>query len=189
MAGDQEKTKGLGLLKEAVDDMPMGRWLAFMAGGALVLGGLVALMLWINQSEYQTMYSGLAQRDAYKMVGKLQDLKIPYRLEGDGGTIKLPQDNLYEARLALAGEGLPRGQGIGFEVFNKVELGTTDFVQNIKYQRALQGALARTIASFGEVEEARVHIVMPRDSLFVEEDEEAIRRRGGTPDRRPRPEP
>ena len=170
MAGDQEKAKGLGLLREAVGDMPMGRRLIFMAGGALVVGGFIALLLWINQPEYQTLYAGMAQRDASQVVSKLKDLKVPYRLEGDGGTIKVPQENLYEARLALAGEGLPRGQGIGFEVFNKVEMGTTDFVQKINYQRALQGELARTIASFGEVEEARVHIVMPRDSLFVEEE-------------------
>jgi flagellar M-ring protein FliF len=170
MAEDQEKTKGLGMLREAVGDMPMGRRLAFMAGGALILGGLIALMLWVNQPEYQTLYAGMAQRDASQVVAKLKDLKVPYHLEGDGGTIKVPQENLYEARLALAGEGLPRGQGIGFEVFNKVEMGTTDFVQKINYQRALQGELARTIASFGEVEEARVHIVMPRDSLFVEEE-------------------
>ncbi|MFH1034942.1 MAG: flagellar basal-body MS-ring/collar protein FliF [Pseudomonadota bacterium] len=170
MAEDQDKARGLGMLKEAVGDMPMGRRMAFMAGGALVVGGLIALMLWINQPEYQVLYSGLAQRDASQVVTKLKDLKVPYHLEGDGGTIKVPQENLYEARLALAGEGMPRGQGIGFEVFNKVDMGTTDFVQKINYQRALQGELARTIASFGEVEEARVHIVMPRDSLFVEEE-------------------
>ncbi len=170
MAEDQDKAKGLGLLKEAVGDMPMGRRLAFVAGGALVLGGLIALMLWINQPEYKVLYSGLAQRDAAQVVAKLKDLKVPYHLEGDGGTIRVPQENLYEARLSLAGEGLPRGQGIGFEVFNKVEMGTTDFVQKINYQRALQGELARTIASFSEIEEARVHIVMPRDSLFVEEE-------------------
>ncbi|MBI5524338.1 MAG: flagellar M-ring protein FliF [Desulfarculus sp.] len=170
MAEDQDKAKGLGLLKEAVGGMSTGRRLVFMAGGALVVGGLIALMLWINQPEYQTLYAGMAQRDASQVVAKLKDLKVPYRLEGDGGTIKVPQENLHEARLALAGEGLPRGQGIGFEVFNKVEMGTTDFVQKINYQRALQGELARTIASFGEVEEARVHIVMPRDSLFVEEE-------------------
>ena len=170
MAEDQEKAKGLGLLREAVDGMSMGRRLAFMAGGALLIGGFVALLLWVNQPDYQTLYAGLAQRDASQVVSKLKDLKVPYHLEGDGGTIKVPQENLYEARLALAGEGMPRGQGIGFEVFNKVEMGTTDFVQKINYQRALQGELARTISSFGEVEEARVHIVMPRDSLFVEEE-------------------
>lgn len=170
MAEEQEKAKGFALLKEAWADMPMGRRLAFMAGGAFVLGGFVALMLWINQPEYHTLFAGLAQRDASQVVTKLKDLKVPYRLEGDGGTIKVPQENLYEARLALAGEGLPKGQGIGFEVFNKVEMGTTDFVQKINYQRALQGELARTIGSFAEVEEARVHIVMPRDSLFVEEE-------------------
>ncbi len=171
MADEQrEKGKGLGVLREAVTDMPMGRRLAFMAAAALLVGGFAALLLWVNQPEYKVLFSGLSQRDASQVVSKLKDLKVPYTLEGDGGTVLVAQENLYEARLALAGEGLPRGQGIGFEVFNKVEMGTTDFVQKINYQRALQGELARTIASFAEVEEARVHIVMPRDSLFVEEE-------------------
>ncbi|MFZ5585893.1 MAG: flagellar basal-body MS-ring/collar protein FliF [Thermodesulfobacteriota bacterium] len=170
MADEQAKGKGLDFIREAVGEMPTGRRLAFLAGGALAMALFVALMLWINQPQYQVLYSGLAQRDAAQVVAKLKDLKVPYQLAGDGGTVSVPAENLHEARLALAGEGLPRGQGVGFEVFNKVEMGTTEFVQKINYQRALEGELARTIASFGEVSEARVHIVMPRDSLFVEEE-------------------
>lgn len=170
MADEQAKGKGLEFIREAVGEMPTGRRMAFLAGGALAVALFVALMLWINQPQYQVLYSGLAQRDAAQVVAKLKEMKVPYQLAGDGGTVSVPAENLYEARLALAGEGLPRGQGVGFEVFNKVEMGTTEFVQKINYQRALEGELARTIASFGEVNEARVHIVMPRDSLFVEEE-------------------
>ncbi len=170
MAEAEAKGKGAGLLKQAVGEMSMTRRMVFMGAGALILAGLVSAFLWVNQPEYQVLFSGLAQRDASQVVNKLKDLKVPYRLEADGTLIRVPQENVYEARLALAGDGLPRGSGIGFEVFNKVEMGTTDFVQKINYQRALQGELARTIASFAEITEARVHIVMPRDSLFVEEE-------------------
>jgi flagellar M-ring protein FliF len=170
MADAEDKAKGLGLLKQAVGEMSMTRRLAFMAAGAFILGGFIALMLWVNQPEYQVLFAGMNQRDGNLVINKLKELKVPYRLENDGTTIRVPQENVYETRLALAGEGLPRGQGVGFEIFNKVDVGTTDFVQKINYQRALQGELARTIGAFGEVEEARVHIVMSRESLFVEEE-------------------
>jgi flagellar M-ring protein FliF len=170
MADEQAKGKGMEFIREAVGEMPMGRKLAVLGGGALLMGLFVSLLLWINQPQYKVLFSGLGQRDAAQVVAKLKDIKVPYSLSGDGGTISVPEEQIHEARLALAAEGLPRGQGVGFEVFNKVDMGTTEFVQKINYQRALEGELARTIASFAEVREARVHIVMPRDSLFVEEE-------------------
>lgn len=167
----EEPSKGnASPFKEAWSDMSMGRRLMLMAAVSLIMGGFIALLLWINKPDYQVLYSGLAQSDASKVVEKLKELKIPFQLEGDGTVVKIPQDQVYETRLAMASAGLPRGQGIGFEVFNEVKMGTTEFVQKINYQRALQGELARTIASFSEVDDARVHIVMPRDSLFVEEE-------------------
>jgi flagellar M-ring protein FliF len=166
-----EEAKGKASpFKEAWSDMTMGRRLMVMAAASLIMGGFIALLLWINKPDYQVLYSGLAQTDASKVVEKLKELKIPFQLEGDGTVVKIPQDQVYETRLAMASAGLPRGSGVGFEVFNEVKMGTTEFVQKINYQRALQGELARTISSFGEVDDARVHIVMPRDSLFVEEE-------------------
>ena len=164
------KPAALGQVREVFAEMPMGRRLLVLAAAALIMGGFVALLLWINRPDYQVLYSGLGQQDAAQVVSKLKELKVPYRLEAGGSTIKVPQDQVYETRLALAQAGLPRGAGVGFEVFNEVKMGTTEFVQRINYQRALQGELARTIASFSEVEGARVHIVMPRESLFVEEE-------------------
>lgn len=167
----QEKQQApLGQFREAFSEMPMGRRLAFMAAAAAILAGFAALMLWVNQPSYQNLYTGLSQKDASQVVDKLKELKIPFRLEANGTGILVPQEHVYETRLALAGSGLPRGAGIGFEVFNEVKMGTTEFVQKINYQRALQGELARTIASFPEVDEARVHIVMPRESLFIEDE-------------------
>jgi flagellar M-ring protein FliF len=156
--------------RQAFAEMSTARRLGFLAAFALVLGGFVALLLWINKPDYQTLYSGLPQADSAQVVEQLKELKIPYKLEADGTTIMVPQASLYEARLAMASSGLPKGGGVGFEVFNEVKIGTTDFVQKINYQRALQGELARTIASFGEVDTVRVHIVMGQESLFVEEE-------------------
>ncbi|MDH5298775.1 MAG: flagellar basal-body MS-ring/collar protein FliF, partial [Desulfobulbaceae bacterium] len=94
-------------------------------------------------------------------------------------------EQVYEARLNLAGEGLPRGGGVGFEIFDKTSLGTTDFVQRLNYQRALQGELARTIRQFDQVEEARVHLATPKESVFVEDEKPptasvSVRLRRGT---------
>lgn len=159
--------KGIGRM---FADAPLPYKLAYMATAAMVVGGLIALMLWINRPQYQVLYSGLSQQDASAVVAKLQEMKVPYQLEGGGSTITVPDEQVYDVRLAMAGAGLPRGAGVGFEVFNEVKMGTTEFVQKINYQRALQGELARTIAGFSEVDKARVHIVMPRESLFVEEE-------------------
>ncbi len=167
---DESSKGGVSPFKEAWTDMTMGRRLMVMVAASLIMGGFIALLLWINKPDYQVLYSGMAQTDASKVVAKLKELKIPYQLEGDGTVIKVAQDQVYEIRLAMASAGLPRGQGVGFEVFNEVKMGVTEFVQKINYQRALQGELARTINSFSEVDDARVHIVMPRDSLFVEEE-------------------
>lgn len=173
MAEIEENTAEQNNIRGALGQMPMGRRLAIAGVAALVVGAFAALMLWINQPDYQVLYSGLNQRDAASVVAKLKELKVPYEIEGGGGVIKVSRDKLYDTRLALAEAGLPRGGGVGFEVFNEVKIGSTDFMQKINYQRALQGELSRTIASFNEVDEARVHVVMPRDSLFVEEEKKA----------------
>ncbi len=144
------------------------RALLTAVGGA----GVLALAFWVfmgTSSDYGVLFSNLAQDDAAAITGKLKSKKVPYRLDAGGGTILVPRSEVYEMRLFLAGEGVPRGGGVGFELFDRQGLGTTDFVQRLNYQRALQGELARTICGIPEVAEARVHIVTPKETLFVEE--------------------
>lgn len=138
--------------------------------------GVLALVLWGYMgtgSDYGVLFSNLAQDDAAAITSKLKSKKVPYRLEGGGGTILVPRSDVYEMRLSLAGEGMPKGGGVGFELFDRQGLGTTDFVQRLNYQRALQGELARTISGIPEIVEARVHIVTPKESLFVEDQKKA----------------
>lgn len=167
---DPRQAPPSGMVGRFMTEMSMAQRLAYLGALALLVGGFVVLMLWVNKPDFQVLYSGLTSRDASSVVTKLKEMKVPYKLDAGGQLIRVPAESVYDTRLALAGEGLPRGQGIGFEVFNEVKMGTTEFVQKINYQRALQGELARTISSFSAVEAARVHIVMPRDSLFVEEE-------------------
>ena len=142
----------------------------------LVLGtaaSLLFLMSWTGKYDYRHLYANLAAEDAGEILTYLKNQKIPYRVSSNGTAIMVPADRVHECRLDLASQGLPQGGGIGFEVFDNTKLGMTEFVQNVNYQRALQGELSRTINNIAEVESSRVHIVMPEKSLFVEAEEPA----------------
>ena len=140
--------------------------------GVAVLLALGFLFFIQGQEDYGVLFTNLSQEDAGGIVSKLKGKKVPYRLESNGTVILVPKSEMYELRLLLASEGLPRGGGVGFEIFDRQELGVTDFVQRLNYQRALQGELARTIAGMPEVLEARVHIVAPKESLFIQDQKE-----------------
>lgn len=128
-----------------------------------------SLIFWNQQPDLQVLFSNLTQEDMGEMVGKLKEKKIPYQISPDGRTLLVPREQVYEIRMTLASEGLPKGGGVGYEIFDRTNLGATDFVQKLNYQRALQGELARTIRQIKEIEQARVHIVTPKESLFVED--------------------
>lgn len=132
---------------------------------ALCIGGLVFLDR--ANEPYAALFSRLDRDDASAIAAKLKELKVPYRVDADGTTIEVPESRARELRLDLAGEGLPRGGGVGFESFDKMRLGATDFEQRVLYRRALEGELARTIATLNAVESARVHLVLPESSVFV----------------------
>ena len=131
--------------------------------------GFGSLIYWNNRPDYQVLFTNLSQEDGGEILAKLKEKKIQYQLTNNGTTILISRDQVYDTRITLAAEGLPKGGGVGFEVFDRTNLGTTDFVQKLNYQRALQGELSRTIKQIKEVEQARVHIVTPKESLFVEE--------------------
>ncbi len=135
----------------------------------VLIAGFTTMFIWANKTKFRAAYSGLSKEDAAAVVAKLKESNTPYRLEGDGTTIMVPEKVVYDVRLAMAGEGIPKGGGVGYEIFDKNEFGTTEFVQKINKIRALQGELARTISAFDEVNNARVMIVLPKESVFVEE--------------------
>lgn len=142
----------------------------FIGGLAVVMVGVFfGMIFFINQPDYRVLYANLSLEDANRVVQSLQKDKIPYELQGDGTTILVPGDRVYDTRIKVAGEGSITGQGVGFELFDEVKVGQTEFVQKINYQRALQGELARTISEFPDVESARIHLVVPQKSLFIEE--------------------
>ncbi len=125
----------------------------------------------VNQDEYRVLFSNLSAEDTEKIVGRLQEKGISYKVGSTGDSILVPSEHVSELRLDLASMGLPQGGGVGFEIFDKKNFGATEFVQRLNYQRALQGELSRTINSLDEVQYSRVHIVTPKKSLFVKEQE------------------
>ena len=141
-----------------------------VVGGTVVItAAVIGLSIWASRPEYRVLYSNLSPEDAGVVIKALQTDKVLYQLADGGKTIMVPKEFVYDQRIKIAGEGGLVGQGIGFEIFDKVKVGQTDFVQKINYTRALQGELSRTISEFPSVESARVHLVIPRRSLFVED--------------------
>lgn len=138
-----------------------------------------------SRPSYAILYANLQEEDAAQIVGKLKDQKVSYRLAGGGTAIEVPENQVHELRLSLASAGLPRGGNVGFEIFDRSQLGLSEFGEKLNYQRALQGELARTVCQLDPVQTARVHIVMPRERLYSENQEQAsasvvVRLRPGT---------
>jgi len=135
----------------------------------LSLAILFGFFYWMSQPNFKVLYSKLTAEDTNRVVKILEADKIPYELANGGNSILVPEDDVYPVRIKIAGEGNLVGTGIGFEIFDEIKVGQTDFVQQINYQRALQGELARTIGEFPNIESVRVHLVIPKRSLFIEE--------------------
>jgi len=127
---------------------------------------MVVFVTWARSPEYAVAFKGLEPEDAGEVVASLKEKGYPYKL-GDNGAIMVPRSSVAEIRLAMAAEGLPKGGAIGFELFDATNLGMSEFYQEVNYRRALEGELARTIASLDVVDQVRVHLVIPQQSLYV----------------------
>jgi flagellar M-ring protein FliF len=135
-----------------------------------VVGGLLAIALWSGRVDYSLLYGKLSDSESARVITALDEAKVPYRIGGGGSSISVPTEKVHVTRMQLAGKGIPRGDGVGFEIFDKPNFGISDFVQRANYSRAIQGELARTISQMDEVESARVMIVMPENRLLVDRD-------------------
>jgi flagellar M-ring protein FliF len=144
-----------------------------MAMAVLVTVGMVwGISLYATRIRYTVLFSGLSRDDAAPVIEALRESQIPYRLEAGGSIIEVPAERVDEVRLDLAGKNLPSGGGVGFEIFDKPAFGLSDFVQNVNFRRALERELARTIQSLDTVDSARVHLALPPESVFLEDDKE-----------------
>jgi flagellar M-ring protein FliF len=142
-----------------------------IGAGVFVLGVFISLVLFavFSTTEYQVLFSNLDPEDAGTVVSALKEQGIPYRIEDNGTAVLIPKDDVLETRISLATSGIPTGGVVGFEIFNATRLGETEADRQLRYQWALQGELTRTIRQMDEIADARIHIVMPKRSLFVQD--------------------
>jgi flagellar M-ring protein FliF len=134
----------------------------------LVLAGGLGFSKWKHDGDFRVLYSALAPEDAAAVTQKIREAGIEYRLDETGATVLVPSEHLADARLALAGAGLPRTGRIGFELFDRSNLGASDFAEQVNYRRALEGELERTVATLSEVDQARIHITFAKESVFLD---------------------
>lgn len=151
---------------EKVRALPKPLLLGAAAGLVAVV---VAVAMWSSEPNYKVLFSNLDDRDGGAIVTALGAINVPYRYNDAGTAVLVPADRVYDARLQLASQGLPRGGNVGFELMDNARFGASQFAEQINYQRGLEGELARSIEAMHTVQQARVHLAMPRQSLFVRE--------------------
>lgn len=137
--------------------------------GAVAIALIAMLLLWSRAPEFRVLFSSLEDRDGGAIVTALNQMNVPYKFSENGSAILVPADRVYESRLKLAEQGLPRGGKVGFELLDQTRFGASQFTEQITYQRALEGELSSSIQAVQSVQQARVHLAIPRESLFVRE--------------------
>jgi flagellar M-ring protein FliF len=147
-------------------DLPASRKIGMALALAAAIAVFVGLSLWASAPNYRVLFSNLSEKDGGAVVNTLQQMNIPYKSEA-GGAILVPADQVYDLRFRLASQGLPKGGAVGFELLDTPKFGMTQFQEQVAYQRALEGELARTIQALAAVEVARVHLAIPKPSVFV----------------------
>ena len=130
---------------------------------------VIGMMMWGQTGDYRVLYSNLSDRDGGAIIEALQQQNIPYKFAEGGGALLVPSDKVHEVRLRLASQGLPKGGTAGFELMENQKFGTSQFLEQVNYQRSLEGELARSMQTLGSVQTARVHLAIPKPSVFVKD--------------------
>ncbi|MFZ3117506.1 MAG: flagellar basal-body MS-ring/collar protein FliF, partial [Variovorax sp.] len=143
--------------------------LPLIVGAAALVAIAMAFALYSRGPDYKVLYTNVSDRDGGAIIASLSQMNVPYKFAEGGTAILVPADRVPEIRLKLASQGLPKAGGVGFELMDNQKFGTSQFAEQVNFQRALEGELARSIESIGTIESARVHLAMPKPSLFVRE--------------------
>jgi flagellar M-ring protein FliF len=160
-------------LKKLFSSLSAPQLTAIVMCAIAVVGGVMWFSRWQRESGLRPLYTSLSPEDASAMVQKLKESGVDYRVAENGTTLLVPEDKVPELRLEMAGLGLPQKGRIGFEIFDKTNFGVTDFTEHVNYRRAVEGELERTIMALAEVQQARVHVTLPKESVFLETREAA----------------
>jgi len=163
---NQNLSKLLGQLRAIWSQLGASQRMTVAAATLVLVAGLAALSFWSSRTDYGLLYAGVSDAEAAKVIAALDEAKVPYK--ASGGSILVPQNKVYAMRMQLAAKGVPQGDGVGFEIFDKPNFGISDFVQRANYTRAVEGELARTIGQMDEVAAARVMVVLPENRLLLD---------------------
>lgn len=154
------------ILLKQFNQLPKAKKISFIGLVCALLIVTAGLMVWQLTPDYRVLFDNLESQDASQIISRLETMKIPYRVAKQGRAVLVDKAHVQSLRLKLMGQGLVLKSGVGFELFDRSDFGMTEFSQKINYQRALQGELERTIASLDEVKSARVHLNLPEQRLF-----------------------
>jgi len=155
-------------LKKLLGSLSWRQRISLALAVVIVTGGLVAFTHWRRERDFRPLYTGLSTEDAGALVQRLRESGVDYRLAENGSTVLVPSARVAETRLQMAAAGLPRSGRVGFELFDKTNFGITEFAEHINYRRALEGELERSVMALAEVQQARVHVTFPKESVFLE---------------------
>ncbi len=147
--------------------LPLRQKFVMMVGAAAAIAIVVGAWLWSQQPDWRVLFANLSDRDGGATIAALTQMNVPYKFAEGGGAILVPADKVHDSRLRLASQGLPKGSVVGFELVDNQKFGATQFQEQINYQRGLEGELARSIQSLAAVASARVHLAIPKPSVFV----------------------
>jgi flagellar M-ring protein FliF len=159
----------LNSLVELWKQLGLNQRVSLTVAALAVAGGLVAVVMWSKRPDYQLLYAKMGDKDSASVISYLESQNIPHQVTSGGTAVQVPSDKVYKIRMDLAAKGIPSGEGVGFEIFDKGQFGLSDFVQRTNYLRALQGELGRTISQLQGVKAARVMIVQPENRLLLTE--------------------
>jgi len=165
-----EAVNPLDRLRAALDRLTGQQKILLMVAVAALIAVVVAGSTWVKQSDYRILFSNIGERDGGSIIAALDQMNIPYKFSESGGSILIPGDKVHEVRLRLASQGLPKGGGVGFELMENQKFGISQFAEQVNYQRGLEGELSRTIQSISAVQAARVHLAIPKPTVFVREE-------------------
>src|SRR5579875_689364 len=160
-------------IKKLIATLTLRQRVALLVAVILIPAALAALVRWHHEQSFRPLFTGMSSDDAAAVVQKIRESGSEYRLGDNGTSVLAPQDHVDELRLQLAAAGLPKTGRVGFELFDKTNLGITDFTEHVNYRRALEGELERSIRAISQIQQARVHITFAKDSVFVDSREPA----------------
>lgn len=152
-----------------IPQTPGVRTIILSVGAAITIAIMIGVWMWSQAPDYRVLFSNFNDRDGGAIVASLQQLNVPYKYSDGGSAILVPADQVHDVRLKLAAQGLPKGGNVGFELMENQKLGTSQFLEQVNFQRALEGELARSIQAVSAVQTARVHLAIPKASVFIRE--------------------